>query len=127
MGINLYIANSMKEIESGLEIENLRLEDSLEDFIWRNREILSSHIEIYVKLEPYDTVILTNHEVLELKYFSETLLDSKNIEALNFYREQGNSRNYVSIEEYLKFARELKRICEKAILLGKPLYSVGDW
>ena len=49
MGINLCIANSMKEIESGLEIENLRLEDSLEDFIWRNREILSSHIEIYAK------------------------------------------------------------------------------
>lgn len=49
MGINLCIADSTEEILHGLELENIRLEDALEDFIWENREILSSYIGIYLK------------------------------------------------------------------------------
>lgn len=126
MGINLCIANSIGEIDNGIEIENIRLDDALEDFIWKNRNILSSHIKIYEKLEPYGDMILTFHEILELRCFSETLLNPQNIEALDFSQKHVHERNYVSKEEYLQFAQNLKMVCEKAISLGKHLYSIGD-
>ena len=126
MGINLCIANSIEEIDNGIEIENIRLDDALEDFIWKNRDILSSHIEIYEKLEPYDDMILTFHEILELQCFSETLLNPENIEALDFSKEHVHERDYVSKEEYLQFAQDLKMVCGKAISMGKLLYSIGD-
>lgn len=66
----------------------MRLEDNVQDFIWYNREILSAHIEIYIKLESYDKMLLINQDVLELKYFTETLLYPENIEMLNFSKEK---------------------------------------
>lgn len=126
MGINLCIANSMEEINKGLELENIRLEDHVIDFTWRNREVLSVYMDAFYKLEPYDDMLLTNQEVLELQCFAETLLDPENIKMLNFCKEKVYEEYYVPKEEYLQFAQGIKMVCEKALTLGKPLYSIGD-
>lgn len=126
MGINLCIANSMKEINNALELENVRLEDDVIDFIWRNREVLSEYMEAFLKLEPYDDMLLTSQEVLELKCYAETLLDPENIKRLNFCKEEVYERYYVPKEEYLQFAQNIKMVCEKSMELGMPLYSIGD-
>lgn len=147
MGINLCIANSRKEINKGLELENVRLEDHVMDFIWYNRDILSPHIDIYLKLEPYDDLLLTNQEVFELQCFAEMLLTPNIIEKIDFSKEETIKRfastliypsidtfskeeiyesAYVPKEEYLQFAQSIKMVCEKALALGKPLYSIGD-
>lgn len=147
MGINLYIANSRKEISKGIVLESVRLEDHVIDFIWYNREILSAHIDIYLKLEPYDDVLLTKQDVVELQCFAETLLNPKIIEKIDFSKEETikrfastliypsietfskeeiYDRAYVPKEEYLQFAQSIKMVCEKALTLGKPLYSIGD-
>ncbi len=126
MGINLYIAKSIDDIYKGKVFSDVRLEDNIQDFIWKNREILSSHMEIYLKLDPYDNVILNSHEILKLKCFSETLLNPKNIKMLNFSREHVHESDYVSKEEYLQFANELNIICKKAEMLEEQLYSIGD-
>ena len=126
MGINLCIANSIEEINNALELENISLEDDIIDFIWRNKEVLSEHIEAFYKLEPYDDMLLTNQEVLDLKCFAQTLLNPENIERLNFCKDEVYEEYYVPKEEYLQFATDIKRVCEKSIILGKPLYSIGD-
>ena len=126
MGINLYIANSRKEISKGMVLESVRLEDHLIDFTWRNREVLSEYMEAFLKLEPYDDMLLTNQEVLDLKCFAQTLLNPENIERLNFCKDEVYEKYYVPKEEYLQFASDIKRVCEKSISLGKPLYSIGD-
>lgn len=147
MGINLCIANSRKEISKGLELENVRLEDHVMDFIWYNRDILSPYIDIYLKLEPYDDVLLTKQEVFELQCFAEILLTPNIIENTDFSKEETikrfastliypsietfskeeiYERAYVPKEEYLQFAQSIKMVCEKALALGKPLYSIGD-
>ena len=123
MGIDIYIANSIEEPYKKSDLPHVRIEDNIQEFIWKYRELFKENIQIYLELEPYDNMILSNKQIVDLKMFAENLL---NPEKISLLESEFDSKYNIDKKEYLVFAKELYNLCQDALQSNQDLVSLGD-
>lgn len=123
MGIDIYIANSIEEPYKKSDLPHVRIEDNIQEFIWKYRELFKENIQIYLELDPYDNMILSNKQIVDLKIFAENLL---NPEKISLLESEFDSKYNIDKKEYLVFAKELYNLCQDALQSNQDLVSLGD-
>lgn len=123
MGIDIYIANSIEEPYKKSDLPHVRIEDNIQEFIWKYRELFKENIQIYLELDPYDNMILSNKQIVDLKIFAENLL---NPEKISLLESEFDSKSNIDKKEYLVFAKELYNLCQDALQSNQDLVSLGD-
>ncbi|SHH37000.1 hypothetical protein [Tepidibacter thalassicus] len=120
MSIDFVIA---KNIDEGKKIDtSVQLEEYISDFLWKNRSILESDIDILIKIDPYNHKLFTHKEIKKLLIESEFLLKKETIAFL----ENEFTKQNVNKDEFIKFAIDLKNMCELALKTNKTIVSIAD-
>lgn len=115
MGINIYFTDSLDEVYNGFVERNIRIEDDIIEFFWKNRELFNN-IQYFNLLEPYEDMLLSLSQIKGLSNFA---MDA--IQKINEIQFKGIDKN-----EYLRFLTELNKICEDSLERNLKLISVGD-
>lgn len=67
MGIDIYIASSMEEPYKRTGLPHVRMEDAMQEFIWKHQQLWKENIQIYLALEPYGDIMLLREQIKALK------------------------------------------------------------
>lgn len=124
MGIDIYIASSIEEPYKKSNLPHVRIEDNMQEFIWKYRELFKESIQSYLELEPYDNMILSKEQIMGLKIFAENLLNPEKICSLE--SEFDSYRYNLDKKDYLAFAKELYNLCQEALKSNQDIVSLGD-
>ncbi len=123
MGIDIYIASSMEEPYKRMGLPHVRMEDAMQEFIWKHQQLWKENIQIYLELEPYGDIMLLREQIKALKRFAEDLLNVDKITSLEC---SFHSQYSIDKKEYLTFAKELYALCQEALQTKQKLVSLGD-
>lgn len=122
MGMHFKIADS---VESALTKKRFaRLDDDMDELIFKNKDIFGSAVDIFINLDPYGDKIFTYNEIELLLIASKALLQNDIIEYLD---SKDEFKNYdVDKKEFIEFANSMISMCNIALKSNSKIVSLGD-
>lgn len=123
MGIDIYVSDTeIDQSFTGIGLPHVCLEDDMTDLIWKHRDIFKENIKIFLELEPYDDMALSNKQIKELKLFAKDLLKEEKISLI----EKDFRKFNMNRDTYIEFATKLVELCQLVLDTNKILVSEGD-
>ncbi|MPN38278.1 hypothetical protein SDC9_185802 [bioreactor metagenome] len=122
MGMHFKLSES---IDSGFEKERFAyLDDYMCDLIYKNKDIFSEDVDIFISLDPYGDKLFTSDEIKLLLNASQKIIQKDIFDYLDSINEFENCD--VEKEEFIEFAKSMIKTCTFALANNKKIVSQGD-
>ncbi|SHK10857.1 hypothetical protein [Tepidibacter formicigenes] len=118
--IGFVISNDINEAINMYDF--VTLDERIDDFIFKKKDIFGSSVDIFTQINPYEDTIFSQDEIKKFLLASKQLLQE---DVLDFL-EKDFIRENIDKKEFIKFANNMINMCNIALKENKNIVSIGN-